>query len=116
VKDPSLLNRFLLLTFADLKKYHYYYWFFFPALTGTGLSSIAESKRLTEVWNADQVLYLPVGLLLYRSLLGPILVPPSRFCVAKSFKVKDFTEKVENLTRDHVRPFFVVKVDTGTYH
>ncbi|XP_066283874.1 ubiquitin-like modifier-activating enzyme ATG7 [Branchiostoma lanceolatum] len=32
LQNPSLLTRFLLLTFADLKKYYYYYWFAFPAL------------------------------------------------------------------------------------
>uniref|UniRef100_A0A4W4DWI9 Ubiquitin-like modifier-activating enzyme ATG7 n=1 Tax=Electrophorus electricus TaxID=8005 RepID=A0A4W4DWI9_ELEEL len=32
VEDPSVLNRFILLTFADLKKYHFYYWFCYPAL------------------------------------------------------------------------------------
>ncbi|EPY72691.1 ubiquitin-like modifier-activating enzyme ATG7 isoform a [Camelus ferus] len=30
--NPVLLNKFLLLTFADLKKYHFYYWFCSPAL------------------------------------------------------------------------------------
>ena len=30
-KSTALLNRFLLITFADLKKYKYFYWFAFPA-------------------------------------------------------------------------------------
>ncbi|TBU55968.1 E1-like protein-activating [Dichomitus squalens] len=30
-KSTALLNRFLVLTFADLKKYKYFYWFAFPA-------------------------------------------------------------------------------------
>lgn len=32
ISDPSVLCRFILLTYADLKKYHFYYWFCFPAL------------------------------------------------------------------------------------
>ena len=30
-KSTALLNRFLVITFADLKKYKYFYWFAFPA-------------------------------------------------------------------------------------
>ena len=30
-KSTAELNRFFVITFADLKKYKYYYWFAFPA-------------------------------------------------------------------------------------
>ncbi|EJD01962.1 ubiquitin-like conjugating enzyme [Fomitiporia mediterranea MF3/22] len=40
--DSSVLNRFLLITFADLKKYKYYYWFAFPALVAKPAWSITE--------------------------------------------------------------------------
>jgi ubiquitin-like modifier-activating enzyme ATG7 len=33
IEKPELLNEFLLLTFADLKKYKFFYWFAFPAFS-----------------------------------------------------------------------------------
>ncbi|KAF8649445.1 hypothetical protein AX16_005792 [Volvariella volvacea WC 439] len=60
-RDPSLLNRFLLITFADLKKYKYFYWFSFPAfvskpaweIDGTGWRNATDEytpELLTSVY------------------------------------------------------------------
>lgn len=46
---PELLATFLLLTFADLKKYHYYYWFCFPCLCpSTDITFDQEPKKLKD--------------------------------------------------------------------
>lgn len=56
IQNPSLLTRFILLTFCDLKKYHYHYWFAFPALVSPEPITLHKpARKLEEVFNPDQI-------------------------------------------------------------
>ncbi|CAG8483624.1 5517_t:CDS:10 [Ambispora leptoticha] len=57
IKNPSLLTRFLLITYADLKKYKYHYWFAFPALLIDPAWVIGDNGKVSgiEVWNQDEI-------------------------------------------------------------
>jgi len=56
-RDTSLLNHFLVLTFADLKKYKYYYWFAFPAFVSKPAWEISEDgwKEATTEFSTDSL-------------------------------------------------------------
>lgn len=56
VADPSLLSRFILITYADLKKYRYTYWFAFPALATS--FEIINRKNIEDVLTPDQIISL----------------------------------------------------------
>ena len=66
-KSTALLNRFLVITFADLKKYKYFYWFAFPAFV------TKPAWEIDGEWAAAE------------SVLGADSVSPSFFVVALLF-------------------------------
>ena len=93
------LNRFLLLTYADLKAHKYYYWFAFPALVHPSLAIhitappqsittllsvdqcsqlVAAVKRLTAVANAPSSAAPPPFFLIDLSNNGPVVHPVSQ--------------------------------------
>ncbi|KAJ3101700.1 Autophagy protein 7 [Phlyctochytrium planicorne] len=58
LQNPSLLTRYLLITFADLKKYKFYFWFAFPAFSLPELVSLSQGeqvKLLKDVWAPAEV-------------------------------------------------------------
>ncbi|KAJ8918579.1 hypothetical protein NQ315_013084 [Exocentrus adspersus] len=54
LQDPSVLNNFFILSFADLKKYHYYYWFAFPVPRGLVVTKVA-SNLITETFSENEI-------------------------------------------------------------
>ncbi|CAH3114652.1 unnamed protein product [Pocillopora meandrina] len=73
LEDPSVLCQFVLMTFADLKKYKFYYWFAFPALCPeTSTTHVAPPVHLGDYFTPSQIASLQAS---YDSLsvggLGP---------------------------------------------
>ncbi|KAJ7379526.1 Autophagy protein 7 [Desmophyllum pertusum] len=56
IEDPSVLCQFVLITFADLKKYKFYYWFAFPALCpDISATSVASPILLGDYFTPTQI-------------------------------------------------------------
>ena len=55
VENPSLLSKFFILTFANLKSYIFYYWFAFPAPTFFNCNNLNRSKNISEYFNDEQL-------------------------------------------------------------
>lgn len=56
--NPALLSRFFLLTYADLKKYHFYYWCAFPAPNFPTIKLKKQPLKLCNTFSESQALEL----------------------------------------------------------
>ncbi|XP_063228802.1 ubiquitin-like modifier-activating enzyme ATG7 [Bacillus rossius redtenbacheri] len=57
-ENPALLNAFFLLSYVDLKKYHFYYWFAFPAVKMGSTAQVSAPRRLHDVLSQEELVAL----------------------------------------------------------
>lgn len=55
LKNPNLLNLFILVTFVNLKTYEFIYWFAFPALSNINFELISDPVPLDHSFTENQI-------------------------------------------------------------
>ncbi|KAJ1547707.1 Autophagy protein 7 [Nowakowskiella sp. JEL0078] len=102
LEEPHLLNRFLVITFADLKKFKFYYWFGFPALTPPTDKQyiLQDSKPIFAKFSTEEISSFTDTLEKFRGLNGISYLKNAGFFLVKklgdgSFKIGKLTE-IEN--------------------
>jgi ubiquitin-like modifier-activating enzyme ATG7 len=100
--DVAALSRFLLITFADLKKYKFYYWFAFPAFAAQPLWEIGDDwSGLEEYFSKDQLTSLAEQL----SPTPPpfFLVRPGKNNTVETGPVNEFSTFFTGVPQESVR-------------
>lgn len=65
-EDCSALLRFLVISFADLKKWTFHYWFAFPALVLNPPATLVSLQPASEAFSTEEASNLPALLVIFR--------------------------------------------------
>ncbi|XP_041980787.1 ubiquitin-like modifier-activating enzyme ATG7 [Aricia agestis] len=81
IDKPNSLVTFIILSFADLKKFHYYYWFAFPTPNQPTVYLKQNSTSITDYFSQDELKSLTIS---FKNL---DMTQKCFFCITKDDKV-----------------------------
>uniref|UniRef100_A0A0A9YG02 Ubiquitin-like modifier-activating enzyme ATG7 n=2 Tax=Lygus hesperus TaxID=30085 RepID=A0A0A9YG02_LYGHE len=111
VDDPTLLNRFLVITYSDLKTYFFIYWFAFPVLAQYTFPVVGTPTLLSDAFSEAQIQTL---LATHSSLEWP---NREMFCVVEtsgSLECHSLRYYIDNLDKGLEKKLYLCAIDGST--